>query len=186
MINDDVTVTKPKSIFEGLSFDVNAPVPAVNGTSKRAADLPDDEESAAPKKKKRRTDPVVDRTGDLDTRGPQSADDFERLLLSSPDRSILWIQYMAYHTQHKSFDLARAVGEQALKSIGISQDAEKFNIWIALLNLEINEGDADGTSSARSSQEHWNFTMHRNSTNISPAATSHSRSTRKRMTCSKK
>lgn len=30
---------------------------------------------------------------------PQSADDFDRLLLASPNSSILWLQYMAMHLE---------------------------------------------------------------------------------------
>jgi hypothetical protein len=31
--------------------------------------------------------------------GPQSADDFDRLVLSSPNSSLCWIKYMAFHLQ---------------------------------------------------------------------------------------
>lgn len=31
--------------------------------------------------------------------GPQSADDFDRLILSSPNSSLCWIKYMAFHLQ---------------------------------------------------------------------------------------
>ena len=32
-------------------------------------------------------------------KGPQSVDDFDRLVLSSPDSSLCWIKYMAFHLQ---------------------------------------------------------------------------------------
>lgn len=50
-------------------------------------------------------------------RQPESADDFDRLVLSSPDSSILWLQYMAFHLQATEIEKARAVAERALKTI---------------------------------------------------------------------
>lgn len=51
------------------------------------------------------------------TRQPQSADDFDRLVLSNPNSSILWLQYMAFHLQATEIEKARAVAERALKTI---------------------------------------------------------------------
>lgn len=90
-----------------------------------------------PKKKKRRKAEIkIDRTGDLDTNGPQSVSDFERLLLGQPDSSELWIQYMAFQMQLSELSKARDVAERAIKSISIREETEKMNIWVALLNLE--------------------------------------------------
>ena len=50
-------------------------------------------------------------------RQPESTDDFDRLLLSSPNSSILWLQYMAFHLQATEIEKARAVAERALKTI---------------------------------------------------------------------
>ncbi|KAM6391097.1 protein RRP5 homolog isoform 3-T3 [Pluvialis apricaria] len=69
-------------------------------------------------------------------RQPQSADDFDRLVLSSPNSSILWLQYMAFHLQATEIEKARAVAERALKTICFREEQEKLNIWVALLNLE--------------------------------------------------
>ena len=38
---------------------------------------------------------------------------------------------------------AREIAERALRTITIGQDAEKLNIWVALLNLENTYGDED-------------------------------------------
>lgn len=116
---------------------------ASNATKRSQADLDSDEEAATekPKKRKKRAEIEVDRTGDLDAHGPQSGDDFERLLLGDADSSLLWIQYMAFHMNLGEIEQAREVGERALKSIGLGQDAEKRNIWVALLNLEVVHGD---------------------------------------------
>ncbi|KAM9134322.1 protein RRP5 homolog isoform 2-T4 [Pangshura tecta] len=69
-------------------------------------------------------------------RQPQTADDFDRLVLSNPSSSILWLQYMAFHLQATEMEKARAVAERALKTISFREEQEKLNVWVALLNLE--------------------------------------------------
>uniref|UniRef100_A0A8C5RPM7 Programmed cell death 11 n=1 Tax=Laticauda laticaudata TaxID=8630 RepID=A0A8C5RPM7_LATLA len=69
-------------------------------------------------------------------RQPQTADDFDRLVLGSPDSSILWLQFMAFHLQATEIEKARAVAERALKTISFREEQEKLNVWVALLNLE--------------------------------------------------
>ena len=85
----------------------------------------------------------IDRTGDLDAHGPQSADDYERLLLGKPDSSLLWLQYMALQLELGEIDIARQIARRALDTIGIGQDEEKRNVQVALLNLENTYGDDD-------------------------------------------
>lgn len=103
----------------------------------------DDEEDGAQKRKKKSRKPEiqVDRTGELDANGPQSVADYERLLLGEPDSSLLWLQYMAFQLELGEVDKAREIAERALRTITIGQDAEKLNIWVALLNLENTYGD---------------------------------------------
>ncbi|KAI3352853.1 hypothetical protein L3Q82_019426 [Scortum barcoo] len=67
---------------------------------------------------------------------PQDAAAFERLLLASPNSSLLWLQYMAHHLQATQIEQARAVAERALKTISFREEQEKLNVWVALLNLE--------------------------------------------------
>ncbi|XP_062399126.1 protein RRP5 homolog [Sardina pilchardus] len=67
---------------------------------------------------------------------PQSAHAFERLLLASPDSSLVWLQYMAFHLQATEIEQARAVAERALKTISFREEQEKLNVWVALMNLE--------------------------------------------------
>ncbi|XP_061888969.1 protein RRP5 homolog isoform X2 [Entelurus aequoreus] len=67
---------------------------------------------------------------------PQDATAFERLLLASPNSSLLWLQYMAHHLQATQIEQARAVAERALKTISFREEQEKLNVWVALLNLE--------------------------------------------------
>ena len=90
----------------------------------------------AKKKKRRRAEIKIDRTADLDAIGPQSLADFERLLLGRPHDSVLWLSYMAFQVQLGENDKAREIGERALKTIPISEQDEKFNVWVGMLNLE--------------------------------------------------
>merc|ERR1711964_570286 len=69
---------------------------------------------------------------------PQTAEDFERLLLSSGDSSIVWVRYMAFQLQK-----ARDVAERAVKHISFTEDKERFNVWIAYLNLEASFGSRE-------------------------------------------
>lgn len=67
---------------------------------------------------------------------PEDDTAFERLLLASPNSSLLWLQYMAHHLQATQIEQARAVAERALKTISFREEQEKLNVWVALLNLE--------------------------------------------------
>ncbi|XP_041640703.1 protein RRP5 homolog [Cheilinus undulatus] len=67
---------------------------------------------------------------------PKDAAAFERLLLASPNSSLLWLQYMAHHLQATEIEQARTVAERALKTISFREEQEKLNVWVALLNLE--------------------------------------------------
>ncbi|XP_059490247.1 protein RRP5 homolog [Neocloeon triangulifer] len=67
---------------------------------------------------------------------PQSIDEFDRLIMASPDSSIIWVQYMAFHLQATEIEKARAVARKAIKTISFREEQEKLNVWVALLNLE--------------------------------------------------
>ena len=66
--------------------------------------------------------------------------DFERALLAEPNNSILWIDYMTHYTRSTDIDSARRVAERAIKSINFREEDEKYNIWVAWLNLEYQYG----------------------------------------------
>lgn len=74
---------------------------------------------------------------------PEDATAFERLLLASPNSSLLWLQYMAHHLQATQIEQARSVAERALKTISFREEQEKLNVWVALLNLENMYGSAE-------------------------------------------
>ncbi|KAJ3286606.1 hypothetical protein HK104_008958, partial [Borealophlyctis nickersoniae] len=71
---------------------------------------------------------------------PEVAEDFERLLLGSPNSSYLWIKFMAFQLQMAEVEKARAVAERALKSISFREEQEKMNVWVAWMNLENSYG----------------------------------------------
>lgn len=100
----------------------------------------DEEEEEEDKKKKKTKKEVEDLTAELNTNAPQTAADYERLLVGSPDSSYLWINYMAYQLQLSEIAKARDIGERALKTINFREEQEKMNVWVALLNLENNFG----------------------------------------------
>ncbi len=79
----------------------------------------------------------VDRTAELDISGPQTASDFERLLLGQPDSSALWVAYMAFQLQVSELAQARVVAERAIKAINVREEIERLNVWLAYLNLEV-------------------------------------------------
>lgn len=50
-------------------------------------------------------------------RPPETIDDFDRLVTTSPNSSIVWIRFMAFHLDAGDIERARAVAERALKTI---------------------------------------------------------------------
>jgi rRNA biogenesis protein RRP5 len=71
---------------------------------------------------------------------PETVNDFERLVVSSPNSSFAWIKYMAYQLSLTEIDLARGIAERALDKISYREEKEKLNIWLAYLNLEYKYG----------------------------------------------
>ncbi|KAL3445564.1 hypothetical protein BJX65DRAFT_143126 [Aspergillus insuetus] len=142
----DEETTKPKQIRKGglgsSGFDWNGNAQDDEDEAMRSNS---DGENEGPQKKKkhRKAEIQVDRTGELDANGPQSVADYERLLLGEPDSSLLWLKYMAFQLELGEVEKAREIAERALRTITIGQDAEKLNIWIAMLNLENTYGDDD-------------------------------------------
>ena len=67
---------------------------------------------------------------------PETAEDFERLVLANPNSSFLWIKYMAFQLSLADTDAARSLAARALNTIVFREEGEKMNVWVALLNLE--------------------------------------------------
>ncbi|KAF2453144.1 hypothetical protein BDY21DRAFT_374961 [Lineolata rhizophorae] len=149
MMKVDEAVPKPGGGLHTSGFDWTG---ETLGQEDGDAQSDDEEPSVAndkhKKRKKRKPEIQVDRTGDLDKYGPQSVADYERLLLGEPNSSSLWIQYMAFQLQLNEIGKARNIAERALKIINMSEEDEKMNIWIALLNLENAYGNDDTVEDA--------------------------------------
>ena len=88
------------------------------------------------KSKKKSKSAVEDKTGDLNTRAPQSTADFERLLIGNPNSSILWMNYMSFQLQLSEVDKAREIGEKSIENNKLSRRTRKIEYLVALLNLE--------------------------------------------------
>ena len=127
------------------------PVSGFNWTGETFCDEPDqrepthyeaesDDDKHKRKPKHKRTEIKYDKTLDLPL---SSAADFERTLLSKPDSSLIWTQYMAHLLQLGEIEKARAVAERALKTINIREEGEKMNIWVAYLNMENSYGSEE-------------------------------------------
>ena len=67
---------------------------------------------------------------------PSSPDDFERLLITQPNSSLLWIQYMSFFMLAADIESARGIATRALRTINFREEDEKYNVWVALINLE--------------------------------------------------
>ncbi|RWS01309.1 Pdcd11 protein-like protein [Dinothrombium tinctorium] len=76
-------------------------------------------------------------------RAPETEDDFERLVISSPNSSIVWIHYMSFYLDEGAIEKARNIAERALITISFREEKEKLNVWIALLNLENTYGNEE-------------------------------------------
>ncbi|XP_020972176.1 rRNA biogenesis protein RRP5 isoform X3 [Arachis ipaensis] len=67
---------------------------------------------------------------------PRTADEFEKLVRSSPNSSFIWIKYMDFMISLADVEKARSIAERALRTINIREEDEKLNIWKAFFNLE--------------------------------------------------
>ncbi|XP_010489787.1 PREDICTED: rRNA biogenesis protein RRP5-like [Camelina sativa] len=76
----------------------------------------------------------------LENHAPESADEFEKLVRSSPNSSFVWIKYMAFMLSLADIEKARSIAERALRTINIREEEERLNIWVAYFNLENEHG----------------------------------------------
>lgn len=171
--SDDEETEKRRSIYNndttsGLSagFDWSGEVPTLqkNDDSDNDDDSDSDSENEGRKRKRRtrKEEFVKDETASLQNKLPQSAKDFERLLVSSPNSSMLWMNYMAFELQLGEIEGSRNIARRALKTIKQSKEEERLNIWIALLNLEARFGTKESLDAIfRESQQYMDATtMH--------------------------
>lgn len=62
------------------------------------------------------------------------------MVVANTDQSYVWIQYMAFMLDNLGADSSRRIAERAVKGVSISNEADKFNLWVAFMNLENNFG----------------------------------------------
>ena len=126
-------------------FDWSGQAPASDAESSGSSS--DDEDTAPPAhsstKSKGKKLAIDDLTATAPDSRPETAADFERALLASPNSSFLWIQYMSSQLQEQEVDKAREIGQQALSKISYREEEEKLNVWMALVNLELGFGSEE-------------------------------------------
>ncbi|RYG98205.1 hypothetical protein EON65_51730 [archaeon] len=79
---------------------------------------------------------------------PQKPEDFERLLLAAPNSSLLWVQFLAYYVNAADIEAARLIAQRALKTMHFREVQEKFNVYMAWLNLEYKYGNQQSLDNA--------------------------------------
>jgi rRNA biogenesis protein RRP5 len=124
---------------------------------KLGSDSSDDSSNENPKQKskrqkrseKKRQIEYINRREEelLENKAPEMPEDFERLLLGTPNSSYLWIRYMATQLNFAEIDKARKIAERALNTINFREENEKLNVWVALLNLENHYGTIESLES---------------------------------------
>jgi rRNA biogenesis protein RRP5 len=137
--------TKPTAsalnVSGGFDWSGRAPSPAPSASSESSSD---EAESSSRKKKskfKSKSNGAVDLAATaIDDSQPSTISEFDRALLSSPNSSFIWIQYMSFHLQLHEIEKARQIGRRALEKINYREEEEKLNVWMALVNLEIGFG----------------------------------------------
>lgn len=143
---------------EATSLDISKTVENANNPndmeSARTASAPDAEKKTSrEKREKKRMREASEKAIRLreealakNPDAPETAADFERLLVGEPNCSVLWIRYMAFCLSLHQVDKARSVAERALDTISLSEESHRSNIWMAYLNLEAQYGAANSVS----------------------------------------
>jgi rRNA biogenesis protein RRP5 len=72
---------------------------------------------------------------DINDRAAQSAEDFERQVMSNPNSAFIWIQYIAYYLQLTEVDKAREVAVRALRSIAFEHVGPCPCVGLLLVSL---------------------------------------------------
>lgn len=164
--HDDTSSKEPESGEKGsglsAGFDWSGDAPAIVDDSASSSDSDSESNARRRKRRSKREEFVRDETANLQNRLPQSAKDFERLLVASPNSSVLWMNYMAFELQLGEIDGARHIAQRALKTIAQASENERLNIWIALLNLEARFGTKESLDRVfKDSQQYMDaVTMH--------------------------
>jgi len=157
--DDSNSTTQQDNIFKQSNIFTNAKrklddTITTTATDKYEDDQEDEEDQVTDKKKqkleksksKKQQEEQIKEREDLladHNVAPEGPQDFERLLLGSPNSSYVWIKYMSYYLSLSEISRARDIGERAIKKILPTEVLEQRNIWIALYNLENLYGNND-------------------------------------------
>ncbi|XP_075697203.1 protein RRP5 homolog isoform X1 [Rhinoderma darwinii] len=135
--------TKPPAprlqVSSGFSWDVslNNLKTSIAGGNESSSDSDEDEEEEQSKITKKDLQKTQIRKETPDPKQqPQSVHEFERLVITSPNISANWIQYIDFNLQATELEQARAVAERALQTIYFREEQEKLTVWAAMLNME--------------------------------------------------
>ncbi|KAM4032061.1 protein RRP5 homolog [Anomaloglossus baeobatrachus] len=130
-------------VSSGFSWDVNLYnlKTSIAGEMNSSTDSEDEDDKVEEKTKTKKTKKDDQKTQTKmavvdPNQPPQSVHEFERLVISSPNNSANWIQYIEYHLQATDLEQARAVAERALQTIYFREEQEKLSVWVAMLNME--------------------------------------------------
>jgi rRNA biogenesis protein RRP5 len=74
---------------------------------------------------------------------PKTPMEFEKAILISPMSSYLWIRYAAFMIEKEGLDASRQILQRAIRKIEVSEEREKLNVYLAIINLENEYGDSD-------------------------------------------
>jgi len=159
----DITTMSTDGLSLSTDFDWTASIlDQANEVESESESDEDFTESKKHKHRRRKEKIVEDKTIDINTRAPESVSDFERLIIGNPNSSVIWMNYMAFQLQLSEIDKAREIAERSLKTINFREEAEKLNIWIAMLNLENTFGSSETLDDVfkRACQYMDSFTIH--------------------------
>jgi hypothetical protein len=141
---------EPEEQFENNTTKKTSRKPEINSINQDSENSSEEEEEVKKKQtqnlkkkeKKITEESIVQRENELLKKTkPETENDYERLIIESPNSSYLWIQYMSFKLYLTDVEGAREIGKRALKKINFQEDDEKFNIYSALMNLEHQYGD---------------------------------------------
>ena len=83
---------------------------------------------------------IEEPTNELEQQIQGSKTEFDKKLLSDPNNSQTWIEYVVFTLQNESLEAARKLIDRGLVVINFSRYTDKNNMWKCYINLEFNKG----------------------------------------------
>ncbi|WAR20714.1 RRP5-like protein [Mya arenaria] len=149
------TASEKKPVLDvgaGFSWDTEFKIPALGSGETSDEDSDDDNNQPQVKKSKeeiRREKAEEEKKlykyemevlgGD---RRPETSDDFDRLVLQSPNSSLVWLRYMAFHLESTEIDKARSEAEQVYNNLVRKHSVNK-NVWLKFGEFYFQQGRSD-------------------------------------------